>query len=144
MSILQIKIIKNLGIFLLITACLTACGKKPNDNTNNPALKDLEAKEKLLLEELKLLVQDEDADLYSQYLAAGILVSPNTPTYVIREKLEQAIEEINGLEQNVKLQIPDIHFYKPGKEMEGTKKMLEFRKATRKKYEFILGVNNPS
>jgi hypothetical protein len=138
----MLQIIRNIGVCLLIAAWMTSCGSKPN-NTNNSGVKDLETKEKSLLEELKPFVKDEFVDLLTSYLAVQSLVPPNTPPHEIRKKLEITIGKINDLEQAIKLKKSNPTF-KPGKEIEGTKKMLELRKATRKKYELILGIHNPS
>jgi hypothetical protein len=147
--------IKNLGILLLISAWLVSCGNKPNDSMNNPGtkdLKDLETKEKSLLDELKPFVEDGQADYVAKFYIANNRIFSDTPLYELQPKLKNLIVNISKLEEAIKASNPyknnyvtDQPFLK-GKEkdqdLEGLKKWLELKKATKEKYERALGISS--
>jgi hypothetical protein len=146
----MLQTIKNLGIFLLMTAWLTSCGQKPGEN--NTAIKDVEAKEKKLLDELKPLWEDDQAEnLAAAALVEGILTL-NTPKYKLNERYSSLLtniknkeEKLKSVEEHIKQGGPseadyEQHPFKKGKVIEGLKKEIELLKVRQEKFELALGL----
>jgi hypothetical protein len=118
---------------------------------NNPGLKDLETKEKSLLDEFKPFVEDDQADYVVKFYMVDNRIL-DTPLYELQAKLEKLIGEIYSIEQEIKgAQVnhvndeykSDLPYLKnDNKDLDGLKKWLELKKITKKKYERALGIGS--
>jgi transcriptional regulator of heat shock response len=141
--------IRNLGLFFLMTACLTSCGQKPAENSQ--AIKDLEAKEKKLLDELKPLWEDDQAENWTAKGLVEGMLTPNTPKYKLNERLALLLTDIKDKEKALKKEekkeqgTPEADLeqdpFKKDKVLEGLKKEIELLKVRQEKFELALGLN---